>query len=134
MEPSEVYGNSLFMQIIWMRLPDRSLGWETSNRKKKDYGYLILKGHFLSELSRHNALEIFFQVFSFKKACTSSACASASPKSSSFAVSGAGLRLQLQPWLQPRSSLRAASGARHTETHSSSKLLTAAMIAGDLVH
>lgn len=80
MEPSEVYGNSLFMQIIWMRLPDRSQGWETSNGKKKDYGYLILKGHFLSELSRHNALEIFFQVFSFKKACTSSACASSTPQ------------------------------------------------------
>lgn len=25
---------------------DRSMGWETSNGKKKDYGYLILKGHF----------------------------------------------------------------------------------------
>lgn len=79
MKPSEVYSNSLFMQIIWMRLPDRSLGWETSNGKKKDYGYLILKGHFLLELSRHNALEIFFQVFSFKEACTSSACASPTP-------------------------------------------------------
>lgn len=22
------------------------MGWETSNGKKKDYGYLILKGHF----------------------------------------------------------------------------------------
>lgn len=26
-----VYGNSLFIQIIWMSLSDRSLGWETSN-------------------------------------------------------------------------------------------------------
>lgn len=67
------------MQIIWMRLSDRAVERETSNGKKKDYGYLILKGHFLSELSRHNALEIFFQVFSFKKACTSSACASPHP-------------------------------------------------------
>lgn len=111
MEPSEVYGNSLFMQIIWMRLPDRSLAWETSNGKKKDYGYLILKGHFLLELSRHNALEIFFQVFSFKKACTSSACAS--PRSCSFAVSEAGLRLQLQLWLWPELPVSRKQGQAH---------------------
>lgn len=47
MREGEVYGNSLFIQIIWVSLLDRSLGWETSNGggegvRGKDYGYLIL--------------------------------------------------------------------------------------------
>lgn len=45
------------------------------NIKWKEKGLRIFntQRHFLSELSRHNALEIFFQVFSFKEACTLSA-------------------------------------------------------------
>lgn len=56
------------------------------------------------------------------------------PTSCSFAVSEAVLCLQLQPWLQPQSSLWAAGEARHTETHSTSKLLITAMSNDDFVY
>ena len=74
-------GNRLFIQTAWTSLLDRSMDGKHQMGLAEGGGWGVGRGRITvieysedtSELSRHCPLEIFFQVFGFKKVCRVSA-------------------------------------------------------------
>lgn len=73
MRKREAYGNSLFIQIEWMSLLDRSLGWETSNGGSRGVGggglwlFNTLKTLFLLNSQDMTLLKFSFRCLAWRR-------------------------------------------------------------------
>lgn len=122
MRQREVYGNSLFIQIMWVSLLDRSLGWETSNGGEEEVGggggrlFNTLKTLFLLSSQDMTLLKFAFRCLVLRGSADCQLLklflfSSPATKDLRICVSDARLH-QLQHWLQLLIKLLAVKGQK----------------------